>query len=38
MLKFELIYPSAGTGQSCFEVDSNLLVKLSEAQVVDIKE
>ncbi|MFS8130611.1 MAG: YbaK/EbsC family protein [Candidatus Dojkabacteria bacterium] len=38
LLKFGFIYPSAGVGQSCFEVDSNLLVELSGATVVDIKE
>lgn len=38
LLKFGYIYPSAGVGQSCFEVPSDLLVELSEAIVVDIKE
>ncbi|MEO6728777.1 MAG: YbaK/EbsC family protein [Candidatus Dojkabacteria bacterium] len=38
LLKFGYVYPSAGDSQSCFEVDSDLLVELSEAKVVDIKE
>lgn len=38
LLRYGFIYPAAGTSQSCFEVESKLLVELSEAKVVDIKE
>jgi len=38
LLRYGFVFPSAGDSQSCFEVDSNLLVELSGAKVVDIKE